>query len=138
MESRKRIVYLDDHPLFQNALFQRIDPEQKKYLLVKFRHADQAWLYIKNCLDEKVTIDLIITDFFHCGADGYEFARAVRIIEKAYHIRLPILIITMQSSKLRLVEKGLQENFFDSYVNKSAMSFELDEAIEQLLKTDSN
>ncbi len=97
-----RIVHLDDHKVFRDGLANScIWPVFTNLELIEFSDGDEAYEFIKNEINAKRKIDLIITDINHPGLKGNEFAKAVKDYERLSDntIHIPILIISMVEEK---------------------------------------
>lgn len=136
MSRRLKMVFLDDHCLFRSGVLSAIDPEKKIFFVQAFAHSADALRYISNSLDSGERIDLIVTDFMHPGADGYEFARSVRNYEAAFSVRIPILLLTLYSQDYDSIRKGLKESIFSGYLSKAADKYQIRRDIGQLVNVD--
>jgi response regulator RpfG family c-di-GMP phosphodiesterase len=63
------------------------------------QNGDEALKYVSLCVINKKKLDLIITDINHPGLYGVDFANAVRLIEKDFKNKIPIIFITMVDDK---------------------------------------
>lgn len=133
MNRKFKLVHLDDHMIFSAGFQKQIDPERKIFFIQSFVDSKDALRYIRNSLDSGERIDMILTDFRHLGDDGYEFASAVRNYETAFSCCIPILLLTMYPVDYELIQKGLQDGAFSSYLSKNCNKEGLHRAIEQLL-----
>ena len=124
---RKKIVYLDDHILYQSAVIKLTDPGRERYIYIPFQHPDNALRYIMNSIDINSPIDVIITDYNHMGLTGYEFALAIRNYEASHSNNSPIPIILLSfvdpahdftdDEVIRMSEK-FPDNGYDYYKNR--------------------
>ena len=128
-----KFVHLDDHQLFQAGVRKCLNPETNNVFIQGFQYSDEAFLYVKKCLDLNQSVDLIITDLNHPGQNGYEFAKSIRRYECSFFIRIPILLLSMCSPKYSdLAQKGLDERLFDWNLTKNASREEIWEVVGRL------
>lgn len=136
---RKKIVYLDDHTLYQNAVIKLTDPSHDRYIYIPFQHPDNALRYIINSIDINSPIDVIITDYNHLGLTGYEFAFEIRKYEATHsnNPSIPIILLSMvdpahdftDEEVLRMSEK-FPDNGYDYYKNRQQKYKEFQKAVE--------
>lgn len=75
-----KIVYLDDHLLFSNAMSQQcIYPYFPNASLIQFTNGNSAHDYLKNAIKSHDKIDLFITDINHPGMLG-DFYRMLFVV----------------------------------------------------------
>lgn len=130
------IVCLDDHRLFHTAVSEYcIKPFFPVSKLELLTNGDTAFAYIKNQIDSRNRIDLLITDINHPGLKGDELIRKLRDYEKekSCAFRIPIIVITMLPYAFvpGLVGAGL--DLVDCYFSKTADANEIVDGIEGLL-----
>ena len=126
-----KILYLDDHSVYTNGTSKCILEKYPNANIEKIQDGNKALEYVTNSLQNKISLNLIITDHFHPGLSGLDFAKAVRIKEMEYDQTIPILFITMHS-----VESFIQqvsEIPFTKYLSKSAWGEEIKLAINNLI-----
>ena len=90
-----QILHLDDHIIFADGLVNAVRKWFPNAVFKNIQNGDEALAYVKSILVLNKKLDLIVTDINHPGLHGIEFATEVRIIEKAFGRRTPILFITM-------------------------------------------
>ena len=90
-----QILHLDDHRIFADGLVNAVRKWFPNAVFKNIQNGDEALAYVKSILVLNKKLDLIVTDINHPGLHGIEFATEVRIIEKAFGRRTPILFITM-------------------------------------------
>ena len=127
----QNIIHLDDHDIFQDGLRKCLQKQIDISSLKQFRHPIEAIEFIEACLETGNNPSLVITDYNHPGLNGYEFARAIRKLEIDYGVYIPILLFSMVSNN-KIVNQGLEERVFNYALPKSAHTWELIEAIEDL------
>lgn len=108
---RKKIVYLDDHVLYPEAVMQLVDPKKERFLFIRFQHPDACLKYVYNSIDSNSKIDVIITDFNHPGMNGFDFSLSVRSIESSnsYHKEIPIILLSFTDPYYELSDNDIQE-----------------------------
>ncbi|HTN06700.1 hypothetical protein [Agriterribacter sp.] len=130
------IVYLDDHKLFSNGLFELcIKPFFPLANVTILANGDDAYAYIKSQIDGNNRIDLFITDINHPGLKGDVLIKMIRQYEKEKDcdFRIPIVVITMMVYAFvpELVAAGM--DMVDCYFSKMAEAYEIVDGIEELL-----
>lgn len=129
-----RIVYLDEHQLFRNAVAdQCIRPFFKDTELIQFSDGNPAWEFIRSDFNSGNKIDLVITDINHPGIKGnqlVEFIREQENVEKKEK-RVPIMIISMTA--VSYFPDLLSKNKINYYVCKSAGLEEVIDCLEEIL-----
>jgi CheY-like chemotaxis protein len=108
---RKKIVYLDDHVLYPDAVMKHVDPKKDRFLFIRFQHPDQCLKYVYNSIESNSKIDVIITDFNHPGMNGFDFSLSVRALESSasYFKPIPIILLSFTDPYYELSEKDIQE-----------------------------
>jgi DNA-binding NarL/FixJ family response regulator len=89
------ILHLDDHLLYASGISICIKKKFPNVIIKNIQNGDEALKYVSFCMNNKHTLDLIITDINHPGLNGLDFANAVRLIEKDFINNIPIIFITM-------------------------------------------
>src|ERR1051326_2464159 len=98
----KRILIVDDHPLFRKGLTQLIDSEGAFAVCGEAGNASEAMEAIR-----KLSPDLVIVDLSLPGANGIELIKNIR----AEFPKLPILVLSMHDESLyaiRALKAGAQ------------------------------
>lgn len=117
----KRIVIVDDHPLFRKGLEQLINNSDGFVICGEAGHAAEAMSVIR-----KVKPDLAIVDLSLPGANGIELIKNIR----AEFSKLPVLVLSMHDESLyaiRALKAGAQ-----GYVMKQEALENIINAIRQL------
>ena len=121
MEKKTKIVHLDDHRLYLDGVRKSVHPKFPDIKFIRFENTDEAFYYVTNCILKNQKIDLLITDFNHPGLNGYEFAKAVRSIERSHGKgQMPILLLTMAPKETPIISKALEDGIFNDYLDKEA------------------
>jgi DNA-binding NarL/FixJ family response regulator len=118
----KRILIVDDHPLFRKGLTQLIDSEGAFAVCGEAGNASEAMEAIR-----KLSPDLVIVDLSLPGANGIELIKNIR----AEFQRLPVLVLSMHDESLyalRALRAGA-----DGYVMKHEAMANVTDAIRELL-----
>jgi DNA-binding NarL/FixJ family response regulator len=100
--SAKRIVIVDDHPLFRKGLEQLIDSHEGLAVCGEAAKAGEAMDVVR-----KIKPDLVIVDLSLPGAHGLELIKNIR----AEFPKLPILVLSMHDESLyalRALRAGAQ------------------------------
>jgi len=100
--SAKRIVIVDDHPLFRKGLEQLIDSHEGLAVCGEAANAGEALDVVR-----KIKPDLVIVDLSLPGAHGLELIKNIR----AEFPKLPILVLSMHDESLyalRALRAGAQ------------------------------
>lgn len=136
---RKKIVYLDDHILYQSAVIKLTNPKHDRYIYIPFQHPDNALRYIINSIDTNSRIDLIMTDYNHLGLTGCEFAQEIRKYETVHSNNPPIPIILLSfvdpsheytdEEVIRMAEK-FPDKGYDYYKDRQHKYREFQKAVE--------
>jgi DNA-binding NarL/FixJ family response regulator len=127
----QNIIHLDDHDIFQDGLRNLLQKQMEIVSLKQFGHPIEAIEFIEACLETGNRPNLVITDYNHPGLNGYEFAKAIRKLEIDYGVYIPILLFSMMDGE-PVIQQGLEERVFNCALPKSAHTWELVEAIEDL------
>jgi DNA-binding NarL/FixJ family response regulator len=117
----KRIVIVDDHPLFRKGLEQLINSESSFAVCGEADNAGQAMDVIRN-----LNPDLVIVDLSLPGANGIELIKNIRAEFQA----LPILVLSMHDESLyalRALRAGA-----DGYVMKHEAMANVIQAIHEV------
>ena len=118
----KRIVIVDDHPLFRKGLEQLISSDDGIRVCGEAGNAAQAMGVIR-----KITPDLVIVDLSLPGANGIELIKNIR----AEFRKLPILVLSMHDESLyglRALRAGAQ-----GYIMKQEALDTVVSAIQEIL-----
>jgi len=118
----KRIVIVDDHPLFRKGLEQLIDSDGTLAVCGEAGNAAEAMEMIRN-----LTPDLAIVDLSLPGANGIELIKNIR----AEFSTLPILVVSMHDESLyalRALRAGAE-----GYVMKHEAMVNVIQAIHEVL-----
>ena len=115
---RKRIIHLDDHRIIGEGIRTLIKAQVPDCYYLYFNKTGTAFRYLVNSIEAGNSPDLLITDFAHPGLNGYEFSKSIRQLEKLLNRKpMQILLLTIYSSKLPVISKGLKENVFTDYLS---------------------
>src|ERR1700675_1200640 len=90
-EQKKRVVIVDDHPLFRDRLSQLINNELDMEVCGESETAEQAIQLIR-----RLTPDLVIVDITLKGSSGLELIKSI----KALPIGVPVLVLSMHDESL--------------------------------------
>src|SRR6202047_839305 len=90
-EQKKRVLIVDDHPLFRDRLCQLINHEIDMQVCGECETAEQAIQMIR-----RVTPDLAIVDITLKGSSGLELIKSI----KALSIGVPVLVLSMHEESL--------------------------------------
>ena len=131
------VVHLDDHKLFCWGLRKCLEDRINTLNIISFNDSFEALNFIAESLKKKDRIDLIITDFNHGGLNGYDFGKTIRILEKVYDKRIPILLLSM-IAELPQISKGYFEKVFDKGLSKNSSGEQIIEAIYSLAQKPRN
>src|SRR6202790_4100065 len=121
-EQKKRVVVVDDHPLFRDRLSQLINHELDMEVCGESETAEQAIQLIR-----RLTPDLAIVDITLKGSSGLELIKGIR----ALSIGIPILVLSMHEESL-YAERALRAGA-KGYITKHRASHELLLAIRRVL-----
>lgn len=128
------IIHVDDHSLITVGIGNLSGKIIQGCEFKAFGDGDIALDYIRNSMEKNEAIDLLITDFVHPGLDGYEFAKAIRRLEKKNKLQpLPILLLTMLSDTQPMIRKGLKQGIFNKYLPLIASESELTQGIRTII-----
>src|ERR1700730_15000054 len=117
----KRIVIVDDHPLFRKGLEQLIQSEDSFAVRREANQATEAMDVIR-----KLNPDLAIVDLSLPGANGIELIKNIR----AEFSKLPILVLSMHDESLYAV-RALRAGA-DGYVMKHEAMANVIQAIREV------
>jgi len=126
-----KILYLDDHFIYSGGASKCILEKYPNADIDKIQDGNKALEYVTNSLQNKIVLNLIITDHAHPGLSGLDFAKAVRIKEIEYGQKIPILFITMYSDESFI--RKVREIPFTKYLSKCAWGEEIKLAINNLI-----
>jgi DNA-binding NarL/FixJ family response regulator len=122
IEQRKRVVIVDDHPLFRDRLSQLINHELDMEVCGESETAEQAIQLIR-----RVTPDLAIVDITLKGSSGLELIKGIR----ALSIGIPVLVLSMHEESL-YAERALRAGA-TGYITKNQGAEEVLAAIRRVL-----
>ena len=128
------ILVLDDHKLFRSAITDYcIRPFFKNINLIEFENGDDAFAFIKNEINNKNKIDLLITDINHPGLRGQELVKSIRFHEglSATPNRIPIMILSMVDES-RYPEL-IAHKMVDHFLTKATEPEEIIDCMEGIL-----
>lgn len=129
-----RILVLDDHVLFRQAITAYcILPFFSNINLIEFGNGDKADAFIKNEIDNKNRIDLIITDINHPGMRGQDLVKSIRYYESlsCNQIRIPIIILTMVNETC--YPELITDKMVDHYLTKATEPEDIIDCMEEIL-----
>src|SRR5438128_5548924 len=118
----KRIVIVDDHPLFRKGLEQLIHSDGSFAVCGEANNASEAMEVIRNLNPELAIVDLSLP-----GANGIELIKNIR----AEFPKLPILVLSMHDESLYAV-RALRAGA-DGYVMKHEAMANVIQAINEIL-----
>jgi DNA-binding NarL/FixJ family response regulator len=121
-EQKKRVVIVDDHPLFRDRLTQLINHELDMEVCGESETAEQAIQLIR-----RVTPDLAIVDITLKGSSGLELIKGIR----ALSIGIPVLVLSMHEESL-YAERALRAGA-TGYITKNQGAEEVLAAIRRVL-----
>jgi CheY-like chemotaxis protein len=130
------VVHVDDHKLFTTGVKKFcIDAFFGEIELMVFRNGSEAFRYIRECMDENIPVDLLITDINHPGMNGSMLVMNLRAYEEKIKkkIPLPILVLTMMGNDFIEKEKEFPYFRINKHLTKAASSDEIIDAMEELL-----
>ena len=91
MTEKKKILLVEDHPIFRLGLAELINQEER---LIAFGQSKDVESAIKEIENEKP--DLIIADITLKNSDGIDLVRYV----KQHHKNIPVLVLSMHDEYL--------------------------------------
>jgi DNA-binding NarL/FixJ family response regulator len=121
-EEKKRVIIVDDHPLFRDRLSQLINHELDMEVCGESETAEQAIQLIR-----RLTPDLVIVDITLKGSSGLELIKGIR----ALSIGIPVLILSMHEESL-YAERALRAGA-TGYITKNQAADEVLAAIRRVL-----
>src|ERR1700733_11659931 len=121
-EQKKRVVIVDDHPLFRDRLSQLINQELDMQVCGESETAEQAIQLIR-----RLTPDLVIVDITLKGSSGLELIKGIR----ALSIGVPVLVLSMHEESL-YAERALHAGA-TGYITKHQAADEVLSAIRRVL-----
>jgi len=122
-EHKKRVVIVDDHPLFRDRLSQLINHELDMQVCGESETAEQAIQLIG-----RLTPNMVIVDITLKGSSGLELIKGIR----ALSIGIPILVLSMHEESL-YAERALRAGA-TGYITKNQAADEVLAAIRRVLK----
>ena len=120
--NKKRVVVVDDHPLFRERLAQLVNNETDMEVTGEAESAKDAIQLI-----HKTSPDLTIVDISLRGSSGLELLKEIR----ALHIDLPVLVLSMHDESLYAV-RALRAGA-SGYITKHQGADEVLSAIRRVL-----
>lgn len=120
---RRRVLIVDDHPIFRDGITQLINREADLVVCGGAAAAPQALSAV-----EELRPDLVILDISIQGTNGIELMKCIR----AQHPALPVLMVSMHDENL-YAERALRAGA-RGYIMKAAPSDKVIEAIRRVLE----
>lgn len=101
--------------------------------IIEFENGDAAYEFIRQEINEKHKIDLIISDINHPGIRGQELVKSIRFHEGlcASPIHIPIIMLTMVDETH--YPELLENNIVDHYFTKATEPEDIIDCIEEIL-----
>jgi DNA-binding NarL/FixJ family response regulator len=121
-EQKKRVIIVDDHPLFRDRLSQLINHELDMEVCGESETAEQAIRLIR-----LLTPALVIVDITLKGSSGLELIKGIR----ALSIGIPVLVLSMHEESL-YAERTLRAGA-TGYITKNQAADEVLGAIRRVL-----
>ena len=129
-----RIVYLDDHQLFRNAVVEQcIRPFFKDSEIIQFYDGNQAWDFIRSQFNSGNKIDLVITDINHPGIKGNQLVEFIREQENVEKKEKPVPIMIISMVAVSYFPDLLSKNKISYHLCKSAQLEEVIDCLEEIL-----
>src|ERR1700744_1680528 len=125
-EEKKRVVVVDDHPLFRDRLTQLINQEPDLEVCGESETAEQAVQLIRRLIP-----DLVIVDITLKGSSGLELIKGIR----ALSIGIPVLVLSMHEESL-YAERALRAGA-TGYITKNQAADEVRGAIRRVVTGES-
>ena len=119
---KKKILIVEDHPLFCAMLAQLINNEPGMTVCGDVDNIKDAMTMIRQTLPDAAIIDITLH-----GSSGLELIKSL----KARNIQLPVLVLSMHSEKLyaeRVIKAGAK-----GYISKLESPFEVVKAVKKVL-----
>ena len=91
MPDKKKILLVEDHPIFRLGLAELINQEEDLRAFGKARDVNQAIIEIENMVP-----DLIIADISLKNSDGIDLVKYVKL----HHEQIPVLVLSMHDEYL--------------------------------------
>ncbi|MCP3941323.1 MAG: response regulator transcription factor [Desulfobacteraceae bacterium] len=91
MADKKKILLVEDHPIFRLGLTELINQEEDLSAFGKAKDVDQAIIEI-----QEMTPDLIIADISLQNSDGIDLVKHIRL----HHRQIPVLVLSMHDEYL--------------------------------------
>ena len=124
-EEKKRILIVEDHPLFRAMLVQLVE---KELGMTACGEADNIRTAME--LIEQTHPDAAIVDLTLQGSGGLELIKDL----KARHIRLPVLVVSMHSEEI-YAERALRAGA-KGFISKQASPTEVVAALRKVISGD--
>lgn len=119
---KRRVLIVDDHPIFRNGITQLIDHEPDLHVCGGVCSAAHALTVV-----EELKPDIIVLDISIQGTNGIELMKSIRALYPA----LPALMVSMHDESI-YAERALRAGA-RGYVMKAASSEKVVEAIRRVL-----
>lgn len=127
-------VILNDHINISFSIRKILEKMSSGAVISLFANADEAQDFIGTSLRNNTVIDLLVTDFQHPGPNGYELAKKVRELEKSFVSKtMTIVLCTMLSENIPLIQKGFAEGSFNYYISPSFSNTEFESTLRSIL-----
>lgn len=123
--SKRRVLIVDDHPIFRDGISQLINQEEDLEVCGGVSSAPQALTAV-----EELNPDMLVVDISIQGTNGIELMKAIR----AQRPTLPVLIASMHDENI-YAERALRAGA-RGYIMKAAPSELVIEAIRKILEGD--
>jgi DNA-binding NarL/FixJ family response regulator len=120
--SKRRVLIVDDHPIFRDGISQLINHEADLRVCGGVASAPQALSAV-----EELRPDIVIVDISIQGTNGIELMKSIR----AQHPALPVLVLSMHDENI-YAERALRAGA-RGYIMKAAPSEKVIEAIHRIL-----
>src|ERR1700729_3817566 len=121
-EQKKRVVIVDDHPLFRDRLSQLINHEVDLEVCGESKTAEQAIQMIRRIIPDLAVVDITLK-----GSSGLELIKGIR----ALSIGIPVLVLSMHEESL-YAERALRAGA-TGYITKNQAADEVLAAIRRVL-----
>jgi DNA-binding NarL/FixJ family response regulator len=119
---KKRVMIVDDHPLFRERLAQLINHEPDLEVCGETEDAEKAIQIIRNAFPDLVIIDITLK-----GSSGLELIKTI----KALSIGAPMLVLSMHDESL-YAERALRAGA-TGYITKHQAAYEVLFALRRVL-----
>lgn len=123
MKGKRKILIVDDHPIFRHGLAQLINQEHDLTVCGEAEDYHGAWKAVEDLTPDMVIVDITLKDM-----SGIDLIKELR----KNHKSLPMLVISMHEESL-YAERSLRAGAH-GYIMKQEASESVIEAIRQVLK----